>query len=175
MKNNQGFTLIELMITVAVIAVLAAIAYGSYTRYIVRSAETRVESRMQSLTLELDRFRASRLTYRGFVPKKVANNGAESYAYDSGTTGINATETNSPYLITLVGALADKGLSDTASTGNQWHMFATPTDKAPNGATYKYYMSSFGHRCRSKNSKFAMPADDAAVATICSGTGVEEW
>lgn len=173
MKNSQGFTLIELMVTVAVMAVLAAIAYGSYTRYIVRSAETRVESRMQSLTLELDRFRASRLTYRGFVPKKVANNGTESYAYDNGTTGINATETNSPYLITLVGALPSTDLA--TSTGNQWHMLATPTDKAPNGATYKYYMSSLGHRCRSKNSKFAMPADDAAVATICSGTGVEEW
>lgn len=174
MKSSQGFTLIELIVVISMMAILASIAYSSYTRYVVRNAETRVETKMQSLTLELDRFRASRLTYRGFVPKKVANNGTESYAYDNDNKiNINATESNSPYTIQLVGTLPNKGLHE--SVGNQWHMFATPTDKAPNGATYKYYMSSFGHRCRSKNSEFAMPANDAAVATICSGAGVEAW
>lgn len=176
MKSNQGFTLIELMITIAILAVLAAIAYSSYTRYIVRSAETRVETKMQSLTMELDRFRASRLTYRGFVPRKVKSDGTEEYAYDDeDKITINATASNSPYTIKLVGTLSDevKGLHD--SIGNQWHMFAEPSDNAPSGTQYKYYMSSLGHRCRSKNEGFVMPADNAAVATICTEAGVETW
>lgn len=174
MKSNQGFTLIELMVTITILSVLAAISYSSYSRYIIRNAETRVESKMQSLTLELDRFRASRLTYRGFVPRKVATNGTESYAYNTGsTTDIDATENRSPYTIRLVGGLPNTSLA--TAVGNQWHMFATPSANAPSGVQYKYYMSSLGHRCRGKGDGFVMPATAAAAATLCSETGVETW
>lgn len=49
MKKNQGFTLIELMITVAVVGILAAIAYPSYQSYLRRGHRADAQAYMMDL------------------------------------------------------------------------------------------------------------------------------
>lgn len=62
-KKNLGFTLIELMIVIAIIGTLAAIAYPSMTSYIERTKITRAKieirligNEIMSFSMEWDRF-----------------------------------------------------------------------------------------------------------------------
>lgn len=55
-KKARGFTLIELMITVAIVAILAAIAYPSYQNSIKKSRRTEVKAAIQNVAAEQERF-----------------------------------------------------------------------------------------------------------------------
>mgnify|MGYP003385846460 CR=1 FL=1 len=58
MKNRNGFTLVELMIVVAIIAILASVAYPSY----VENARTNKRTTAQSDLLKLSNFLERRFT-----------------------------------------------------------------------------------------------------------------
>ena len=79
-KSKKGFTLIELMIVVAIVGILAAIAIPAYLDYTVKSKISEVTAAMDALTTAASEYHAS----TGFFPATNAPyavaNGVASFA-----------------------------------------------------------------------------------------------
>ena len=81
-KNSRGFTLIELMITVAVIGILAAIAYPSYQESIAKSKRADAQGALLSLASALERHFTETNSY---CDAGSTDNGCGSGTGDTGT------------------------------------------------------------------------------------------
>ena len=66
-RQQKGFTLIELMIVIAIIGVLAAIAYPSYQQYIIKSKRADMMSEMHNIASEVQNRKLAQGRYAGMV------------------------------------------------------------------------------------------------------------
>ena len=65
MKAQKGFTLIELMVTVAIIGILASIAVPAYTDYVTRGKLAEASSELATMRVKLEQFFQDNRTYSG--------------------------------------------------------------------------------------------------------------
>lgn len=64
-RAAHGFTLIELMITVAIIGILAAVAMPSYTTYVMRGKITEAITNLSDMRVKLEQYFQDNRTYLG--------------------------------------------------------------------------------------------------------------
>jgi type IV pilus assembly protein PilE len=65
--SNRGFTLIELMVVVAVISILASIAYPSYTSAVLKGKRAEAKTALAELLQQQERFMTQKNCYLAFT------------------------------------------------------------------------------------------------------------
>lgn len=97
---QRGFTLIELMITVAVVGILAAVAYPSYTQYIVRANRSAAQSFMFAVANKQEQYMLDARSYASNLTALNMTLPADVAAKYAITSTSDMTTTPPSYLVT---------------------------------------------------------------------------
>lgn len=116
-REHRGFTLIELMIVVAIVGILSAVAYPSYQEYVKSSRRAEAQSALMGLAAAMERHFTANNTYKGAGSASGGNTGAPSIYYDQvpnggGTAYYNLTivsASDSAFLVKATPANAQAG------------------------------------------------------------------
>lgn len=156
MNKQKAFTLIELMITVAIIAIIAAIAIPSYEVYIRRAELSTAQQEMLKVAELLEKHRARNFSYDGFFLRDPVLNEGPYADVD------NATKTR--LLLPLDASSGKQKFTMTLTLNAQTWALTTVSENPRN---YSLLLTSAGIKCKTKT-----PANITAQAC---GLGQEDW
>jgi len=130
MSRPRGFTLIELMIAVAIVAILAAIALPSYTDYVTRGRIGEAISGLSEARARMEQFFLDNRSYAGapVCTTPTALPTARSFNFDC------PTFTPTTYTIRAMG-LAAQGMGGFTYTIDQNNVRASSIDRPGSGWT----------------------------------------
>jgi type IV pilus assembly protein PilE len=146
LNRTSGFTLIELMVVVVIVAIFAAIAIPSYQTYIRRAETSKAQQEMQRIAALLERHKARNFSYKGFDLTAQSLSTPRTYSFELK----DAVDTT-------------KLLSATDAPGRSWVLKATTTDNK----NFNYLLTSSGIRCKNTTA--------ANITYSTCGTGSEAW
>lgn len=124
---QKGFTLLEIMVVVALIGILAAIAYPSYQDYVIRTKRGDMQTEMMRIAQEAQRYQIINRRFTGMTLNSVGSTGSFPASQALYTLRLNVT-----------------------ANGQGWELVATPntgTTQAGNGVVC---LNAQGHKFWSK-------------------------
>ena len=138
-RRSKGFTLIELMITVAVIAILAAIAIPSYADYVKKGRRADARSLLQSAAIAQEKVRLSSPTYASATTALVgACPGSGNCDSEQGhyRLSIGSSPTGSAYTLTATAISSSPQASDTGCTAITYSVSGSGITYGPSNACW---------------------------------------
>jgi type IV pilus assembly protein PilE len=110
MKKQTGFTLLEIMVVVVLIAVLAAIGLPSYNDYILRSRLGEAYANLSDMSTKLEQYFQDQRTYNGVPPPCTAGGTVANLPAAQNARFFTITCSNlgaSTYTVTATGSVAN--------------------------------------------------------------------
>jgi type IV pilus assembly protein PilE len=125
MSRSSGFTLIEVLITVAIVAILAMVALPAYNQYILRANITEAASGLSDMRVKLEQYFQDQRTYAGacangtVAPLPAGKNFTFTCALAATTYTVTATGSNS--MASFIFTVDQAGTRATTSVPTGWN------------------------------------------------------
>ena len=142
-RATAGFTIIEVMIVVAIIGILGAIALPNYTEYLTRGKLTEAQAILAGHRVKMEQYFQDNRTYKG--------------ACDKGSLAVTPTETehftykceadDSTYLVTATGKGGISKFEYTIDQSNTRQTAAVDTDKGWAKPTVNCWVTRKSGKC----------------------------
>ena len=148
-SHARGFTLMELMIAVAIIGILAAIALPSYRQYVMRSNRTVAKVALQTLAAQQESYATDHKGYAASF-ERLGYSGSGTTGYVTTDGSISRSSANALYSLQLhndsSGTLASCASLGGTPTSSSYRISATPVATATDTMCSTLCISSNGTR-----------------------------
>ncbi|MFW1938979.1 prepilin-type N-terminal cleavage/methylation domain-containing protein [Acinetobacter junii] len=166
--RSEGFTLIELMVVVVIVAIFAAIAIPSYQEYARRAIAAQAQIEVQKLAEQLERHKSKNFSYKGFNARYLyptpPSPRLDSFDDTKQELILPLESAHPKYVITIVDAgVGNPLLTATTALGQNWVIQAVSSDTR----NFSFLVASNGVRCKNKTV--------ANITYTGCGVGGENW
>ncbi|MFV5190634.1 type IV pilin protein [Acinetobacter courvalinii] len=177
-RFNRGFTLIELMVVVVIVAIFAAIAIPSYQHFTRRAIAAQAQQEMYKIAEQLERHKLKNFTYLGFNARYLypapPSPRVDSFVEATQMLSLPLESSNPKYTIRIRdGGNANPLLTNATAMGQSWVITAISSDVK----NFSYLLTSTGIKCKTITpvNININPGSSTPPAKVACGIGSEDW